>query len=132
MGDTVEKFEFEICGKTYVSRKMNPVLRGKVLKTLDFKAFTALSMLDNFEKLSDADKNETMSAMGGLFESTPPLMWAFIRDEDKHKIGLYDDFLDALCDDESQVLKFLTWMFSKVSDINRFLAEGSVEPAVNQ
>lgn len=123
-----DQFEFEIDGKTYISRKMNPVLRGGVLKKIDFEQLSILSGMGETKEGDVKSQANVLHAMGAVFEVVPSIMWEFIKPEDKRHIGLYDDFLDYLCDTESQVLEFFNWCLEKVMDANNFLAKGSAEP----
>lgn len=109
-------FEFEINGRTYVSKKMTPPLRARLLKVLPFLKFSDLAANQN-------DLKMTLDVMADTFELVPSLMWEFIQDADKKDIGTYQSFLESLDDNMGMILKFLEWGVKKVEELNNFLAQ---------
>lgn len=115
-----ESFEFEIAGKTYVSKKLTPILRAKLLKTLPFLKFQELDLKKNDLKI-------TLDLMADTFENIPPLMWDFIKDEDKKNVGTYQIFLEELDKNIDSILSFIKWGIEKIQEINDFLAAKPAE-----
>jgi hypothetical protein len=116
----LERFEFEIDGKTFVSKKMNPILRGSVMKLM--KNFN----MPTSEKLTEEHEisMQNTDIFIDIIVNTPSVMWDFIKDEDKKMVGTYDSFLDSLCDNEMQVLDFFNWSFKKIGELSDFLGKG--------
>ena len=129
-----DRFEFELGGKTYLSKKMQPVLRGLIYSSLDFE------LLEKLFSKHKQSVNDMASAFGDISMSTPPLMWEMIKDNDKTSIGTYEGFdkkngeyqegfLDHLYENEEQVWSFLGWCFSKLEAHKSFLDKGSAQRA---
>lgn len=131
--NTFETFEFVLGGKTYVSRKMNPELRGLCFKKYKLSEVQNLDKLIRMDELDEEEQQDCLRDMGAVFEITPNIMWQFIKPEDKRYIGTYDgDFLDMLADNEAQVLFFVQWVFSRLGKITSFLANGSERAKASQ
>lgn len=111
-----ESFELEILGKTYVTKKMTPILRARLLKVLPFLKFSDLNENKNDLKL-------TLEVMADTFELIPPLMWEFVKDEDKKLIGTYQTFLESLDENMQMIVAFVEWGIRKVKELNDFLAQ---------
>lgn len=101
-----------ICNdKTYVSKKINPTRRALIVRSL-IKPMTAKNI--------QSDPEVGVESLGGLFEKQlPEVMWAFIKDDDKAKIGTQDDFVENL--DDKSCMKFLEWSINKINEVNSFL-----------
>lgn len=112
MSESVTKtIEIIVDEKTYISKKMNPKRKGLIIREL----FSRVTPDENIKN------KETLGNFADLIsEDVPRIMWDFVKDEDKQKIGTYDYFLENIDDDSCT--NFLKWAFEAVKKINNFLA----------
>lgn len=103
--ETPQTFELEFNGKTFVTKKLDPVLRGKANRA---NAYVAKEMHGYTQE--EAEKLEWLQAAvaGAIFEHITPLIWEFIRDDDKSKIGTKAQLIENLSAD--QIVKFFGWL----------------------
>lgn len=118
-----ESFEFEIAGKTYISKKMTPILRAKLMKVLPLAKFVTLD-----GKTEDTQAN--LDIISDILETFPPTMWEFIKDEDKKLVGTYQTFLEELDKNIPMIIEFIQWSAEKIKELNDFLSVKSGAPKV--
>ena len=106
------KDTFEIiCGDaTLVTKKMNPIRRALVMEKI-------VNRMGTITK--DDDNKANVSIMAALLKTDlPEVMWAFIKDEHKKDLT-YEKFVDEI--DDKSSMEFLSWVLSKVQELNSFL-----------
>ena len=112
--DTIEIICNEV---TYTSKKMNPIRRALIIKKL-----VAKMTVKNIQ----ADPKVGVDALGDLFEKNlPEVMWEFVKDDDKTKIGTYEKFVDDL--DDKCCMNFLDWSIGKINQVTDFLEQSKVK-----
>ena len=106
------KDTFEIvCGdSTFVTKKMNPIRRALVMEKI-------VNRMGTITKEDDNKAN--VGIMAALLKTDlPEVMWAFLKDDDKKT--LTKEKFDDEIDDKSS-MEFLSWVLSKVQELNSFL-----------
>lgn len=102
---------------TFVTKKMNPTRRALVMEKLMSPLTDAAGKTEKGEVDIQADIAGTVK----LFNVLPEVMWEFIKDDDKQKIGTKASFTDGLDDDNS--IKFIQWCAYKLKKMQNFLGE---------
>lgn len=119
MEDVKDTFEIIVDLKdqptTFVSKKMNPTRRALVFE----KIMSPLVSNSPDSKKADYNVGEDIKATVQLFNVLPDIMWEFVRDEDKQKIGTKISFADGLDDDNS--IQFIQWCAMKLKKMQDFL-----------
>lgn len=107
-----DTFEFSYNEKTYVTKKLNPGRKSKVIKSI-------VSPMSASQEA--ADISVQLEFIATASDNTPEVLWAFIKDEDKKEIGTFEKFIDEI---ESEVCdKFTIWAMSKIKESNDFFVE---------
>lgn len=96
---------------TFVSKKFNPDRRALVME----KLMSPMAMSQQGERKLDQDIAGTVN----LFRVLPDVMWEFVQDADKQKIGTKATFADGLDDDNS--IQFIQWCALKLQKMQSFL-----------
>lgn len=100
---------------TFISKKLNPTRRALVTE----KIIGPLAKSANTKEVPNVA--EDISGVVQLFSVLPEVMWEFIKDDDKTKIGSFSVFADGLDDDNS--IDFVKWCAAKLTKMNRFLEQ---------
>ncbi|MCK4499649.1 hypothetical protein KAU11_04085 [Candidatus Babeliales bacterium] len=111
MSEIKKTIEIVVNEKTFVTKKINPVRKGLILRNI-------IAKIDS-KKIAGDMQNAVLATADLVEKFTPAVLWEFIKDEDKKIIGTYEKFLDEL-DDESVGL-FLQWAYESVGRMNAFL-----------
>lgn len=109
-------FELVLGGKTYTTLKVTPMLRGKLLQILAYtQKETEGYTQDEIQTLQWLQ----VAIAGALYEHAPPVMWDFLKPEDKVSIGTKENFLNQL--DAPVISAFFTWAVGVINEANDFL-----------
>jgi|GEM_PF-6282365 len=115
-------FEIVVGNKTYTTLKVTPILRGKLMQLLAEVRKAAFGYTQ--EEVEQYDWLQLRIA-GALYESAPPVMWDFIRPEDKTSIGTKEGFFENL--DPKVISAFFQWTNQILTETNDFLEKSQVE-----
>lgn len=117
--EITKTFEIIVNGKTYISKKMNPVRRGLIMKDVIGK------LSPNKKEPSEVTMSDFNNLADLFSKNIPMVMWEFVKDEDKKEIGTKEAFFEEL--DDENGLAFLGWCIKKINEMNDFLGVGQLK-----
>lgn len=113
-------FEIVINGKTYTTLKLTPMLRGKIMKATGLMQRELANI--PHDEIGAVWANVVIA--GVLQEVLPPIIWDFLKPEDKTQIGTIDDFYNGLSGET--INSFYVWAASCLEATNDFLQQPAV------